>query len=107
MAKKGKLESRLDPSRKVFEGEVTVTFYNDRLVSEGYCWHCKSRTEMQTMMTPGEARQILMDPQFKINMVELAKDDLQKHHQCGLLAEGKDRIEDVWAEMERSRMCRS
>lgn len=98
---KGKLERLLDPTQKIFEGDVKVEFFGDRMICKGYCWHCKSRTEMVTMLDEGEAKQLLCDPQFQRNLVELAKEDLQNDHQCGLLYEGRDVIEDVFKHVGR------
>ncbi len=84
-----KLSRLLDPSQKIFEGEVTTQLYSDRLISKGYCWHCKSKVYLELQLSPGEARQSEYDEQFQKNLVEREKDRIQELHQCGLLWDGK------------------
>ena len=99
----GKLSRLVDPSQKIFEGEVMTTLYDSGVVSTvGRCWHCKSNVYLELELTPGEARQAVADAVFKNNIIEREKDRLQEMHQCGaLLHDGKDVIDDVWRDMNR------
>lgn len=96
---KGKLERLLDATQKIFEGDVRVEFYLDRMIVTGTCWHCRSKTTMQTMFENGEGKQLMFDPQFKQNLIDMAGDDLMNDHQCGLLHDGKDVIDDVFSQV--------
>ena len=99
---KGKLAALTDPSQKIFEGEVTSTLYDDRLVSEGYCWHCKSKVTLELELSKSEAKQSVYDDQFRINLIELEKDRMQELHQCGaLLYDGKDDVEELGRRLQR------
>ena len=97
----GRVSKLLDPSQKIFVGPITVKFYNDRLVAIGTCFHCKSRIEVQKHLSPGEARQVDRDPQYRKNLFDFAGDELQNKHQCGLIRDGWDVIDDVWKGIER------
>ena len=88
-----KLSRLVNPSLKIFEGEVKTTLYSDRLISRGYCWHCQSKVYTELELTPGEARQSETDEVFRNNLIELCRDRIQDQHQCGLLSEGKA---DLW-----------
>lgn len=84
-----RLSRLVNPSLKIFEGEVKTTLYSDRLISKAYCWHCQSKVYTELELTPGEARQSETDEVFRNNLIEFAKDRIQDQHQCSLLAEGK------------------
>ena len=90
-----------DPSRKIFEGPFTVKFYNDRVSTRGICFHCRSMVESQLMLTKAQARACTTDQQFRKNMVDLAVDGISADHQCGLLSDGKDTVEDLHALLEK------
>jgi len=100
---RAKLSSLVDPLRKVFEGKVDVKFYNDRATADGYCWHCKSKVHVQLMLTRAQGRAIEHDDQFRKNCWDLLADKLQSDHQCGLLYDGLDNIEDLNKELARER----
>ena len=85
-----KLSRLVDPSQKIFEGEVKTTLYSNRVITVGRCWHCDSKTYLELELTRGEARQSEIDEQFQKNLIEREKDRLQDMHQCGLLWDGKD-----------------
>ena len=81
----GRLARMVDPTQKIFEGETKVSIYEDRLEISGYCWHCKGSMIASYGLTRGEYAQVEKDEQFKQNVMDLAADRLQDHHQCGAL----------------------
>ena len=89
------IEAMLDAAQKIFEGEFRIHFYGDRAVINGYCWHCQSKVHYELRLEPSQARAIERDQQFRKNIGDYLADELQRNHQCGLLYEGRDRIEDV------------
>lgn len=95
-----KLSLLVDPTRKVFEGEYAIRFYDDMLDIAGYCWHCKSKVFSLMPFSAGESAQVTKDEQFRKNMADYAVDEMEKHHQCGaLIHDNKFVWEDVVAEM--------
>lgn len=94
--KKGTLESSLAPERKIFEGEFKIHFYNDRVTANAYCWHCKSKIHQEFRITKAQFNAIEKDEQYRKNVCELLVDRIQENHQCGLLHEGKDLLNDVF-----------
>lgn len=98
-----KLARLIDPTKKIFEGEVTTQLYKNRVITKGYCWHCKSKVYTEMLLTAGEALQSEQDAQFRENLIEISKDRIQDYHQCGLLAEGKTNIEDTIRQLSEDR----
>lgn len=96
----GKIGRLLDPSQKMFEGEYVVTIYTAVIVSQGYCFHCRSRSTFEMPITPGQSKQLEYDLQYRKNMEELAVENLEKHHQCGLMSEGKHLISDFERDLQ-------
>ena len=96
-----KLARLVDPTQKIFEGEVTTQLYKNRIITKGYCWHCQSKVYLELLLTEGEANQSEQDPQFRNNLIELEKDRLQDYHQCGLLWDGKDNVEELGERIQR------
>ena len=86
----------VDPSRKVFEGEFAVSFYKDRIICRGICFHCQSRVEFARLMSKSQARQAETDEQYRKNLKEMMADILQDQHQCGLLYVDKDDMDEVF-----------
>lgn len=85
-----KLSRLVDPTQKIFEGDVKTQLYKNRVLTTGTCWHCGSKTYLELELSAGEARQSEVDEQFRTNIIEREKDRIQEMHQCGLLADGKD-----------------
>lgn len=98
-----RISGLLNPALRIFEGPVEVKFYNDRIAIKGYCFHCKSHVLSEMPLSNGEAAQAESDHQFQKNLYDLACDELQRHHQCGLLAEGKTPWEDIAEAIDRGR----
>ncbi len=96
-----KLARLVDPSLKIFEGEVTSTLYSDRIITKGYCWHCQSKVYLELELSPGEARASERDEQFQKNLCEHEKDRVQNLHQCGLIWDGRHVAEDVGERIQR------
>jgi len=96
-----KLARLVNPSLKIFEGEVKTQLYSDRVITTGKCWHCGGRTILELELSPGEAAQSEKDMQFRDNLIELEKDRLQDHHQCGLLDDGKDSAVELGRRIQR------
>ena len=97
-----KLARLVDPTQKIFEGEVKTQLYQNRVISTGYCWHCKSKVYLELELSPGEARQSEWDEQFRTNLIEAEKDRMQVYHQCGaLLYDGKDDVETLGERIQR------
>jgi len=86
----------LDENLKVFEGPVEVKHYNDRVVADGYCLHCKSRVHHEVRLSKRDARARDADAQFSKNLEDLACERVQRDHQCGLIYEGRDTLEDLY-----------
>ena len=100
---RAKVSALVDPLRKIFEGAVKVKFYNDRATADGYCWHCKSKVHVQIRLTPAQARDAEHDEQYRKNLFDILADKLQDDHQCCLLFEGRDLIEDLPGALRRER----
>lgn len=100
--KRGPLEMLLDARQKIFEGEFRAAFYSDRATIDGYCWHCQSRVHYEMRLTPLQVAAITKDAQFRQNMADHLAEQLENHHQCGLLHEGKDLLTDFERDLQRS-----
>lgn len=98
------LTKLVNPDRKVFEGPISVNYYNDRIVARGTCLHCQSQATFELKLTKGQARSAEKDHQFRKNMFDYAGDQLQREHQCGLLFEGMDSYEDLSRDLLKERM---
>ena len=97
-----KLARLVNPSLKIFEGEVKTQLYSNRVISTGYCFHCRSKVIMQLELSSGEARQSEHDAQFRDNIIEMEKDRMQTYHQCGaLLYDGKDNVDELGERIQR------
>lgn len=86
----------IDPAQKVFEGQFTVRFYKDKIQTDGYCFHCQSRTQFTHNLSKGQAAAIERDQQYRENVKSLMADMLQQNHQCGLLYVDKDDMDEVF-----------
>lgn len=96
----GHLSRLVDPTQKVFEGEFRVAFYHDRIVVNGYCFHCQSKAIFEIPLSRGEARQLEHDGQYRDNMADYAADQLQRHHQCGLIYDNRHNVEDLEKDLQ-------
>ena len=89
--------------RKVFEGKVDFHIYSDRVHAVGHCVHCRTevnqilhvrdpriRAEMQK---PGRAREAVL---------KQCADLIQRNHQCSMLFEGRDDIDDFFEKVGRA-----
>lgn len=96
-----KISRFLDVKQKVFEGPVECKFYSDRVESTANCYHCRSLIFFTLKLSRGEAMQVDADQQFRKNLFDLCCDGLVEDHQCGLIYDGRDNMNDVFSQLGR------
>ena len=87
---------QLDAALKTFEGPVNFKLWNDRLTADGLCLHCQSKVHHELRLTRRQAAAATRDEQFHRNLQDLLADKVKTDHQCGLIYEGRDTIEDLY-----------
>lgn len=95
-AHRGHLGRLLDPTRKVFEGEIAYVVYQDRIEATGRCFHCRGEVTYAANLRPGQSDQYGIDRGYAAQVNGYCADQIQKLHQCGaLLHDGKDELKDL------------